>query len=312
MKQNLWNRTPIILLSTFFCCLLWGSAFPSIKVGYRLFEIGATDSFSQLLFAGLRFFIAGIMVLVFGSISNRRFLIPQPESIPKIGILSALQTIGQYIFFYIGLAHASGVSSSIIVSSSTFFSILIAALIFHTERLNIKKIFGCMIGFFGVILVQLPGEGFHLQMHWNGEGFILLSALFYAMSSSYIKQISKHEDPLCLSGWQFVFGGAVLTAIGFLGGGRLHAAPVAGIILLIYMAFISAGAYSLWGILLKYNPVSKIAIFGFMNPVLGVLLSAVILGEQNQAFSLFSLFALIFISIGIITVFHENRRDAIS
>ena len=72
------------------------------------------------------------------------------------------------------------------------------------------------------------------------------------------------------------------------------------------MAMISAVAYSLWGILLKYNPVSRIAVFGFMNPVFGVILSALLLGENNQAFSLYGLAALVLVSLGIFLV---NRRD---
>ena len=52
--------------------------------------------------------------------------------------------------------------------------------------------------------------------------------------------------------------------------------------LLIYMAMISAVAYSLWGMLLKYNPVSKVTVFGFMNPVIGVILSALLLNETES------------------------------
>ena len=79
--------------------------------------------------------------------------------------------------------------------------------------------------------------------------------------------------------------------------------------LLLYMAFISAGAYSLWSILLKYNPVSRVTVFGFMNPVIGVILSALILGEQNQAFTAFGLGALALVSLGIIIV---NRGKPVS
>ena len=70
-------------------------------------------------------------------------------------------------------------------------------------------------------------------------------------------------------------------------------------ILLIYMALISAVAYTLWGILLKYNPVSKVSIFGFTNPVFGVILSAIILREGN-VFGMKDLIALVLVSIGIL------------
>ena len=89
-------------------------------------------------------------------------------------------------------------------------------------------------------------------------------------------------------------------------GGRVSGFTIPSSLLLLYMAMISAVAYSLWGILLKYNPVSRIAVFGFMNPVFGVILSDLLLGENNQAFSLYGLAALILVSLGIFLV---NRKD---
>lgn len=95
-----------------------------------------------------------------------------------------------------------------------------------------------------------------------------------------MKRYSETEDPVMLSGWQFVFGGAVLTVIGFLMGGRLGHMSAKAFLMLLYLAFVSAAAYSLWAVLLKHNPVSKVAIFGFMNPVCGVLLSTILLDEK--------------------------------
>lgn len=104
-----------------------------------------------------------------------------------------------------------------------------------------------------------------------------------------------------LSGYQFTAGGLVMILIGFLMGGRIHTASMPAMILLIYMALISAVAYTLWGILLKYNPVSKVSIFGFTNPVFGVILSAIILREGN-VFGMKDLIALVLVSIGILIV----------
>ncbi len=301
-KERFWTATPVIFLMTLICCFLWGSAFPCVKIGYRLFRIASGDSAGQLLFAGVRFTLAGLLVLLFGSLQNRRVLLPDGKSKGDILILALFQTIGQYFFFYIGMAHTSGVKSSIIEASSTFLAILIAALIFRYEKLTARKIIGCLIGFAGVLLILIPGSAIDFSMHWNGEGFILLSALMYSFSSSFIKRFSKREDPLVLSGCQFVIGGLVLAASGAALGGRLSGFTPASSLLLLYMALISAVAYSLWSILLKYNPVSRIAVFGFMNPVLGVILSALLLNEKNQAFSLYGLLSLVLVSAGIITV----------
>lgn len=222
--------------------------------------------------------------------------------------LAMIQTVGQYFFFYIGLAHASGVKASIIEASSTFFAILVAALFFHSEKLNAIKIIGCIIGFAGVLIIQIPGNALDLRMQFNGEGFVLISALMYAFSSSIIKQYSKREDTVVLSGYQFITGGLILAAAGAAMGGRLTGFTPASTALLLYMAFISAAAYTLWSLLLKYNPVSKIAMFGFLNPVIGVLLSALLLGEHNQAFSIYGILALVLVSAGIIIVYRIGEE----
>ena len=114
-----------------------------------------------------------------------------------------------------------------------------------------------------------------------------------------MKRYSAEEDPVTLSGWQFFVGGLIMVACGLLAGGRIGTWSAQGIAMLIYLAMVSAVAYSLWGILLKYNPVSRVAVFGFMNPVFGVILSAFLLGEREQASGIKSIIALILVSIGI-------------
>nr|MCR5303524.1 DMT family transporter [Lachnospiraceae bacterium] len=97
-------------------------------------------------------------------------------------------------------------------------------------------------------------------------------------------------------------GGIILFVIGFFMGGRLVYSGPACVLNLIYMGFISAGAYTLWGIILKYNPVSRISIMGFSTPVIGVLLSALLLGENKEAFSLVGLCSMLLVAAGILIV----------
>ena len=198
--------------------------------------------------------------------------------------------------------------NSILVASNVFFSILIASLLFHYEKLTVPKITGCILGFAGVVIINLTGAGMDGGLRLTGEGFILFSALAYAFSSVLVKKYSAKEDPVALSGYQFLLGGIVLTACGLAMGGRVHGFTAASTGLLIYMAMISAVAYTLWSILLKFNPVSKVAVFGFMNPVCGVVLSALILNEKNQAFSVQGFAALVLVCIGIYQVNHVPEK----
>ncbi len=301
-KETVLNKGWVVALLAGICCFLWGSAFPCVKIGYAMFGIDSTDTASQIVFAGARFTLAGVLTVLIGSALSRKFLKPQNGSWGMVFKLSMVQTVIQYLLFYIGLANTSGVKGSIIVASNVFFAILISALVFRYETLGAGKMIGCLLGFIGVVLINLTDAGLDASMSFAGEGFMLLSTVSYAFSSVLIKKYSRMENPVTLSGYQFFFGGAIMTAVGLVFGGKLHSFTVGSVLLLIYMAVISAVAYSLWGILLKYNPVSKVAVYGFMNPVFGVILSAVLLKEQNQAFTLRGLISLILVCIGIYVV----------
>ena len=306
-KEQLMQKTLVVWLGALLCCALWGSAFPCIKLGYQMFAIAAEDVAAQILFAGCRFSLAGILALLIGSGMSRKLLIPKRSSWGKVFRLSMLQTVAQYLFFYVGLANTTGVKASIIEGVNVFIAILVASLIFHQEALTGKKILGCAIGFAGVVLVNLTGSGMDLSMTFMGEGFIFLSTVAYAFSSVFLKRYSKEENPVVLSGWQFFIGGIIMMICGWLAGGRLTVWTGSGVGMLVYLALVSAVAYSLWGILLKYNPISKVAVFGFMNPVFGVILSALLLNEKNQASGWMTIAALLLVSIGIYITAKENE-----
>ncbi len=295
----------MVALLAVLCCLLWGSAFPSIKIGYQLFGIASGDAMSQVLFAGVRFFLAGILALLFGSLLQKHLLLPKRSSWRMIGTLSLFQTILQYFFFYVGLAHAAGVKASIINGMSTFFAILLACLVRRQERLTGGKLAGCILGAAGVILVSLGGGSLGGGFALNGEGFLLIASVSYAISSVLIKEYAQYENPVTLSGCQFALGGLVMMVVGLLAGGRLGAVSISGALLILYLALVSSVSYSIWGLLLKHNSVSTVTIYGFTNPIFGALLSAVLLGEWSSV-SLRHLIALALVSVGIYIV---NRGD---
>lgn len=303
-KETFLTKPIVICLLASICCILWGSAFPSIKIGYKLFNIASADTASQMLFAGLRFTLAGILAIIIGSIISKKILIPKKESYKSIFKLSMVQTVLQYVCFYVGLANTTGVKASIIEASNVFLAILIPSLMLKHENLTIKKMLGCIIGFMGVVIINLNGASLDINMKLSGEGLIFMSAVMYALSSILVKEYSKNEQPVVLSGYQFILGGIVMILIGIFTGGKVSGFNLNSTLLLIYMALISAVAYSLWSILLKYNPVGKVAVFGFLNPVCGVILSAILLKEGN-VFNIFGMISLILVCVGIYMVNRE-------
>ena len=307
-RKHLFERTSMVVMIAILCCLLWGSAFPSIKLGYQLFRIPSDSTASQILFAGIRFALAGVLVILAGSLLQKKLLKPSKEAIPKVLKLCLLQTVIQYIFFYIGLANTTGVKGSIVNAVNVFFSILVSCCLFRLEKLNRQKLIGCIIGFAGVVVVNLGGT-FEMKFNFLGDGFLMISAFAYALSTVLIKIYGKEENPVMLSGYQFFAGGTLMILAGLCAGGRIQDVSPVGIGLLFYMAFISAGAYTIWGILLKYNPVSKVAVFGFCTPIFGVILSALIL-KEGTSFDGKTLLALILVCIGIITVNYKKKTDS--
>lgn len=301
MKEELFKKTPVVILGALICCALWGSAFPCIKLGYQYMNINAADTAAQILYAGCRFTLAGVLAIIIGSLLQKKLLYPDMAAIPKVLWLSLLQTVLQYLFFYIGLAHTTGVKASIVEGMNVFVAILVAGYLFRQEKVTAPKMAGCLIGFAGVVLINIAGTGIDTTFTFWGEGFIFISTVAYAFSSVFLKKYSKTENPVMLSGYQFVIGGVIMIVCGLALGGSFECITARGIGMLIWLAIVSAAAYSLWGILLKYNPVSRVAVFGFMNPVFGVILSAILLGESSSI-GVQSVISLLLVCIGIYIV----------
>lgn len=306
--SSFFSKNYVVCICAIFCCLLWGSAFPCVKIGYKLFTVDTESVPSLMLFAGTRFSLAGVLVIVFGCISQRKLLTPKPKNLWRVGLLSVFQTSLQYTFFYIGLAHTSGVKSAVLNGLGVFFTIIIACFIFRTEKFNLIKLAGCVLGFGAVILINLNGD-FSFDFTMLGEGFVILSGLSAAVSAGLVKIFSKHENSAALCGYQFLFGGILLVIIGLSFGGTFRPTSAGSIFMLLYLAFLSACAFTLQGFLLKYNPVSKIAVFKSTNPLFGAVFSAVILGESDRLLSYATLIAIVLVCLGIFIInkFGEKR-----
>ncbi len=302
-KNKIFTNPLFVAAAALLCCGLWGSATPFIKIGYELI-LPVPGTMSTILFAGIRFTLAGIITVLIYSIARKKFLYPKKENLGRVVTVSCFQTVIQYILFYIGLANTTGVKGTIASGSNAFFAMLIAGLIFKQEKLTFKKIFACIIGFAGIVLVNL--NGLDLNMNFFGDGFVLLSAIAYAISSVLIKRYSKYEDPVVISGYQFVIGGIVMIITGLAGGGTVSVQSSEALGVLIYLSLLSAIAYSLWGVLLKYNPVSKVSVYSFMIPVFGVLLSNLMLSEQSSVSPLNLIITLVLICTGIIMLNYKK------
>lgn len=305
--NKLFTNTFFVVLCALLCCALWGSATPFIKTGYELL-LPTQNTPSIILFAGIRFTLAGILTVLIYSIARKKVLYPKKRNLGKVATVAAFQTVIQYIFFYVGLANTSGVKGTVITGANAFCTILIASLIFRIEKLSLKKIIACILGFAGIVVINL--NGLDLNMNFTGDCFVFFSSVSYAFSSVMIKLFSKDEDPVVISGYQFIMGGIFMIIVGLILGGNIVISSVSGAGVLFYLSCLSAIAYALWGVLLKHNPVSKVSIFSFTTPVFGAILSKLMLTESANVSTLNLVITLLLVSSGIIILNYNKKTNS--
>jgi drug/metabolite transporter (DMT)-like permease len=306
--MSFFTRPRHVFLLAGLCCLLWGSAYPAIKQGYALLHISRNDLAAQILFAGYRFVGAGAWLLIFAKLTGKHLRL-EGAQVGQLAALGVFQTTLQYIFFYIGIANTTGVKASILNTSGVFFSVLLAHFLYHNDSLTWRKISGCVLGLAGVLAVNAGGllgqaHASDTGFSWLGEGFVVLAALVLSSASLYGKRISQHMDSVVMTGYQLGIGGLVLVVLGWGAGGRITGFTAPASLLLAYMAFLSAVAFALWGVLLKYNRVSTVALYSFLVPVFGAGLSALFLGESLLEWRYLA--ALVLVSLGIYRVTQEG------
>lgn len=287
----------VVVALALLCCLLWGSSYPAIKTGYAWLGIARNDISTQLVFAGWRFLGAGLILLAWAVVMRKAIWGLGFTAGRQLIALGLAQTTLQYVFFYVGLAHTTGVKGSIMNATGTFFSVLLAHWVYHNDRLSHAKLWGCLVGFAGVMVVNLGRGTLDLDFTLLGEGFVVIAALVLAAASIYGKQVSQRMDSVVMTGWQLGLGGVALLAIGWSLGGSLTGFTWGSTVLLVYLALLSSAAFSLWSTLLKHNRVSQITVFNFTVPIFGAALSALFLGEALWEWK--NLLALVLVCVGI-------------
>jgi len=291
-----------------FCALLWGTAYPVIKLIYNGMSLQPEDIYARIVLAGARFLTASILIFIIV-----KFVMRQPVKIPsgkdllKVLLLGLLLTTFQYFFFYNGLAHTTGSKAAVITSADVFLIILLAHFIYRDDRMNLRKIIGLVLGFLGIILVNWSKGGLNFDFTFTGEGFLILQTIVSALGILYTKKLSQTIHPFLLTAWQMLFGSVLLLGFGVVGfKPQRITLPFEVWILFFYSAVLSAIAFSLWSLLMKHAKAGEISIFKFITPVSGVALS--ILFIPGEVFGIYLVISLVFVSLGIAAVHYTRGR----
>ena len=300
MKETFKKQYKLYLLAIL-CTMLWGSAIPSIKIGYDLFGIMPDATADKVLFAGIRFFGAGLLILIPFMLFSRERTVTK-ETARQSVILGLIQTAGQYCFMYIGLAYTSGVNASVINSTGTLIYIVLAWIIFRNEKLTGCKLIGCIVGFSGILLNSISTQKIGM-LTFKGDGLLILSNLCFAIGFLYSKHSVKKTNPFLLTGLQMTLGGGVLLAFGLCLGGNLPQVTARGCLLLFYLMIVSAVAFSLWTLLLREYPAALVGAFNFLTPIFGSIFSCLFNAwgvlNDGSAFTVYTVLAVICAAGGI-------------
>ena len=277
-KTSIFQRTFWVVFFALTAAIAWGWAYPLIKLGFNEFGITTEMTGSKMLFAGIRFTISGLIILAISTLSKRSLQVRQAKDWGYILLFALLNTTIHYACFYIGLSHSEGSRAAILNSLGVFILVLLACIFFKSDKLTIRKIIGCAIGFIGILTLNLNGDESG-QFSWLGDGMIILNALCSACAGLMTRGLGKRVDVFVGTGYSLAIGGALLVIPGLLMNGTLPSITGAGIVILALLICISSLGFTLYNKLLSCNPVGKIAIFNSLIPVVGAITSCLCLHE---------------------------------
>lgn len=294
-----------ILISAVAATFLWGSAIPLIKLSYAELSIGSDEIFEQLLFAGYRFFGAGLLILLLMIMMGKKISY-QKGSWQGLCKIALFQTFLQYVVLYIAVSMSTGIQGAIISGTSSFFQILVAHFMYKNDHFSFRKVAGLMLGFAAVIVVNIGKGEFQLDL---GAWLLLASAFFGAFGNVLSKNEAQKMELMYMTSYQMIIGGLGLTVIGV---SQVGFAPFTvttkSVGIMLFLMFISSAAFVLWNNIMKYNKVGKVSMYLFLIPLFGVILSSLILNEQ---LSYMVILALFLIAAGIIIVNREGAGKAV-
>ena len=262
------------------CALGWSLAYPFIKLGYGELQIDSADLGSKILFAGIRFFAAGLLVLAFSALQKRKLAVTRKE-VPWLTLFALVNTALHYLFSYIGLSYIPSARSTILDSMGSFFLIILSGLFLEDDTFSVKKIAGCLLGFCGILTISItPGGGLFSGISFLGDGMILLNACCAAGGGILTRFISKKMDMMTATGYGMSAGGLMLLLVGLMVGVRQPwNLSLWGVTILFVLVLISAVCFGIYNMLLANHPISKVAIYKSLIPVFGVMFSSLLLKE---------------------------------
>lgn len=284
-------------------CLLWSTAYPLIKVGLQYS--------TPLHFAGCRFMISGLVLLPF-TVSPRQYIRMIKENRSLTFWVTLLQTLINYILFYIGLNFVPGALGAVIVGSQPFVTAIVSRIMIKEERFTAAKAITISVSIAGIILVSAGRQSFHFSgpMELTGIAMIFIANISTSISNVLVSKKIGNMNPVVLSSFSLLSGGIIIYCISLIFEDKSVATvyPVDYWLVLIWLAFMSAFTFSKWYTLLKRPEVkvSELNLWKFIIPVFGAILSWVIVPGEYPDWV--TMTGMIIISLSLIYFFGITGR----
>lgn len=275
-------------------CLLWSTAFVGVKYGLQFAR--------PFGFAGARFMLAGILLIPFCG-GLRYYLRTIHNRLGFILLVCVFQTILLYAFFYVGMTFVPGALGAIVIGSSPMFTALIAHFMVPGDRMTRLKGLSISLAMIGIVVISIS------RQPWAGHGFreflgvmlLTVSCISSALGNIIIARNNERINPLVLNSSQIFLGGFFLFCIALIVEGFPRAAfPLSFYLALVYLALLSAAAFTIWFVLLKKPDikVSELNLWKFIIPVLGALWSWLLI--RNEAPEPYAVIGMVCVAIAII------------
>ncbi|MBQ5927044.1 MAG: DMT family transporter [Clostridia bacterium] len=271
------NKSALLMIEALFVMLLWGSLYPTVKLGYQEFGVRG-DRISDLwLFAGLRFFLCGAVVCAFCVGKKGNFLSRQKKDWIAVLWVAVFSVALHYSFTYIGLSKTESSKTALLKQLGTLFFVCFSFLFFKGERFTFMKGISALFGVLGIVCLQSDSLKIALGI---GEILIILSSFCTVTSNVALKKISPTANPVFVVGFSQILGGAVLLILGFSTGGRLSMPDGSGWLVFGYIAFANIFGYFLWYSIVGKADLSYLFLVKLSEPFFALICSAVILKED--------------------------------
>lgn len=283
-------------------CLLWSTAYAGIKLGLQ-FD-------TPLHFAGIRFIIAGLMILPF-TVKPVLYIKMVRDNWKIVTWVTILQIVINYSLFYMGLTLVPGALGAVVYGAQPLIIAIVAALMHKDDKLTREKIITIIFGVSGVILISAGRQAFKLGMELEilGIAMILIGNVATATSNVIISLRSRKINPFVLSSSSLFIGGLILYLISIpLEEGPKGPLPLKYWMILLWLSFMAAAAFSIWFKLLQRPgvKVSELNLWKFITPITGAVLSWLLVPDEHPEWLTIS--GMIIIT-GSLIMFYRNTRE---